>query len=533
MGQILFNRGISQEEYDSFLSPDFDRDLHDPFLLDDMEKAVNRIFEAKEKDQKIGIFSDYDADGIPGAALLHRGFEKIGIRTETYIPNRENGYGLSKEGIDYLISKKCELIITIDLGIRSIEEAKYCKEKSLDLIITDHHIPAEELPDSFALINPKKKESKYPFADLCGCGVAYKLLSALKRKFKVIDDKFLKWNLDLVAISTMADVVSLVGENRVLATYGLKVLNKTRNVGLKELVKISGLEGKELGAYHVGFQLAPRINAPGRIDHATKSYELLITDEDNEAKELAAWLDEKNLIRQRQMDTVESETISQINEGELLENNIIIASGEWPKGVIGPTASRIVEKFSRPVILFSESDDNYTGSARSVEGVHILDLLDKVGNLIIKYGGHSGAAGLSVSQENYEIFVKNLTKIANKEIDKKLLDKTIKLDAMVNEKEISMKLYELIKRLEPFGMGNARPVFGINNAQIAYGRKVGKGQNHYSFKTKIGDRLIKSIYFNKTIEDELLKQNASLAFSVDLDSWNGKEEVSLNIIDVK
>ncbi len=287
--QLLHNRGVifridDEKGTESFFHPNFESGLYDPTLLPDFSKAIKRIKKAIDRREKIGIFADYDADGIPGAALLFKAFSTLNQNVEVYIPNREKGYGLNREGIDFLIEKKCSLIITVDLGIRDFLEAKYCQQEEIDLIITDHHLPDDKMPKAVAVVNPMRVGSLYPFANLAGAGVAYKIVQGLSEIYpQKITESFLKWNLDLAAIATIADVVPLLDENRTIAKYGLIVLNKSKNLGLQELNKAASLNSGNLNAYSVAFQIAPRINAPGRIDHAAKSFELLVTQDRRKA----------------------------------------------------------------------------------------------------------------------------------------------------------------------------------------------------------------------------------------------------------
>jgi len=539
--QLLYNRGIIKGEDDNskkeaFFSPDFKKDLHDPFLLKGLKSAVERIADAKENKEKIGIFADYDADGIPGAALLYRGLNAAGIKCEVFIPNREKGYGLSKEGIDFLKDKKCSLIITVDLGIRNFEEAKYCKEIGIDLIITDHHLVDEQVPQADIVINPKQKNDRYPYKDLSGCGVVFKLIQGLSSLFpKEIDDKFLKWNLDLVCISTIADVVPLSGENRLLAKYGLIVIRKSRNLGLIELIKTTSIEQELIEAYEVGFQIAPRINAPGRIDHATKSFELLVTNDKQEAGNLALWLNEKNGLRQKAMEEVVEQSLEMIEKNELEKNRILILSGDWAKGVIGPSASKLVEKFHRPAIIFSQGDTVFTGSARSIEGVNIVDLIANVSDMVSKFGGHKGAAGLSVPAKKFTNFCKAIIAQANTLINEKLLKKVIKIDAVLDPSEINLSFYETLQKFEPFGMQNSRPCFVVEGVKFDAIKFVGRDKNHLSAKLINQTEEIKTIYFNFPYKKEMVsdENKYDLVFTLGIDEWQGRRKASLNIIDLR
>lgn len=538
MDQILANRGISldQESKRIFLKPNFSKDLYDPFLLEGIESATFRIKKAKESGETIGVFADYDADGIPGAALMYRALSKIGIPAVVYIPDRENGYGLSKSGIDFLISKKCSLIITVDLGIKNFEEAKYCKERGIDLIITDHHLPSDTIPDGFLVINPKLADSKYPFIDLCGCGVAYKLVSGLSKYFpKELNESFLKWNLDLVAISTIADVVSLKDENRILAKYGLIVLNKTKNKGLRELLDVSDLGSKELTAYTAGFQIAPRINAPGRIDNATKSFELLVTEDDAEAKKIALWLNKKNELRQQEMNAVITDATKEIRSLGLDKNKIIIVSGDWIKGILGPSASKISELFCRPTILFSKDRDKYVGSARSLEGINIVEILGSATNYIEKFGGHKGAAGVTVSADKFEQFRSMILSYSEDKISEENLVKTIKIDCEIQPQEISLNLFEHLSNLEPFGMGNSKPILMLSNVKLSEFRYMGKDKQHMSFAVNSDNLSFRAVYFS--FDAEMAKPNNNtrydIAFNLTLNEWRDQRNINLNIISMR
>lgn len=538
LDQILFNRkvGLDPDSKRIFFKPDFTKDLHDPFLMNGISPAALRIVKAFEDNETVGIFADYDADGVPGAALLYRALNEIGVKSVVYIPDRESGYGLSTDGIDYLISHNCSLIITIDLGIRNFEEALYCKKKKIDLIITDHHLPALELPKAAILINPKIEGNTYPFQDLCGCGVAYKLISSLNKYFpKKINESFLKWNLDLVAISTIADVVSLVGENRILAKYGLIVLNKTKNLGLDELIKISGIEKNKVTAYSAGFQIAPRINAPGRIDHATKSFELLITKDKGEALNLAKWLNEKNESRQTEMDSIIKEAILKVNDDKLYENNLIILTGKWIKGIIGPSASRISELFCRPVILFADDGENYVGSARSLAGIDIVEIIGSAKSNVLKFGGHKGAAGLTVAKKKFEKFKSMILSYSKSHITKNNLVKRIKIDSEVDPKELTIKLTEDLSLLEPFGMGNPKPIFLLTSVKLSDIKSMGKDKNHLSVVVKKNDCDFRSVAFNFDWEKNKITTDVAydIAFNLTLNEWNNTRKINLNIVSIK
>jgi single-stranded-DNA-specific exonuclease len=540
--QLLLNRkvvdvdGIDEAKKETFFHPDFLKDLYDPMQMMNLDGACRRISLAAENKEKIGIFADYDADGIPGAALLYRTLSQIGIKCEVFIPNREGGYGLSQEGIDFLKKNKCSLLITVDMGIRNIDEAKYCKSLDLELIITDHHLPGDILPDANIVINPKQVGDEYPYKELCGCGVVYKLAQGLSKYFpKQIDEKFLKWNLDLVAISTISDVVPLTEENRVLAKYGLVVIRKTKNIGLKALIDVAKLAPNEISAYHLGFQIGPRINAPGRLHSATKSFELLVSKDEEESRQLALWLDQKNEDRQLLMEKTQNEAISIADEKSLIKNKIIIVAGNWQKGVIGPSASKLVEKYGRPVILFAEDGETLTGSARSISGINIVELFERCSKTIKKFGGHKGAAGITVTKEMYPKFENLILAEADKVISDEMLLPKINVDVEVSTDEITKELHEKLCAFEPFGMGNPRPVFISLGIHLLAPRFVGQMKNHLSASVKSNHQRLKVIFFNFPYDTGMISENEKydIVFTVSMDEWQGQKNLSLSVLDIR
>lgn len=537
INQLLANRGIdlSLESKRKFFNPDFNKDVVDPKTINNISKAIDRILIAQKNNENVGLFADYDADGIPGAALLYKALTKIGIKTYIYIPDRDQGYGISFSGIDYLNKKKCTLIISIDLGIKNFDEAINCQEKKIDLIITDHHLPDKKLPNAFLVINPKVENEKSPSADLCGCGLVYKLVSALSTHFpKEIDEKFLKWNLDLVAISTISDVVPLTLENRILAKYGLIVLRKTKNIGLQELYKVAQIKKTEIDAYTAGFKIGPRINAPGRIDKATKSFELLVTLDRQEAEKLALDLNKKNENRQAKMGEAIDEATEEIIKNKLNKNKIIILCGSWVKGILGPSASRISELFFRPVILFTKEDETYVGSARSVAGIDIINLLNHSKKFILRFGGHHGAAGLTVQKNKFNQFKNNITKYANEIIKESELSKSINIDLEIDPNEVSIPLIEKINEFQPFGYGNSTPVMMIKNVKILQIKNIGKDNKHLSFYIEKNNRKFRAIYFNyDPVKIPTLNKNYDIAFNLKINEWNNNKNIDLNIISIR
>jgi len=538
--QILFNRQIidvnESKNSEIFLEPNFDRNLYNSKLLPDFRKFEKRIISAIEKKEKVGIYADYDADGIPGAAFLSKALSKIGLENETYIPSRDDGYGLNKTGIDHLIDRNCSLIITVDLGIKEHKNAEYIMKRKCDLIITDHHIPDDTLPMAVAVVNPKIRGSRYKFSELSGAGVVFKLIYGLKDKFPhQLTEHFLKWNLDLIAISTISDVVPLVDENRVIAKFGLISLQRTKNLGLEKLYQTISIDPKKINEYVVGFQIGPRINAPGRLGEAMKPFKLLTTNNREEALELAKELNNQNGIRQEAMDQVFVEASEEIGSKKLDRCKIIILASKWPRGVIGPAASRLSEKFLRPIIIFSKEGDTLHGSARSIKGFNIVEALQMNDSLLVAYGGHKGAAGVEVLSKNFSKFCKSMSKTADQKITKSMLEPKIEIDLILDSKEIDLKLFHQVEKLQPFGMGNPRPVFLIKKVQILEQKIVGRDGSHLKFIFNQQNNIFEGIFFSFFKKDYKLDKNKKydIVFRPEINYFNGDEKVSLNIIDIK
>ncbi|EKD56783.1 MAG: hypothetical protein ACD_58C00093G0006 [uncultured bacterium] len=544
--QLLINRGISAKDRDSFLNPDYN-DLYDPFLLKGMNKAVERILKAIDNNETIGIFSDFDADGIAGGAILGNLFNHLNVKNEVYIPSRDEGYGLNEAGILDLHEKGCKLIISVDLGITGKSEVEFAKSLSIDVIITDHHIIQEEkVPTKAYVIIHPKLSPKYPNKDLAGGGVAWKLAQALATRIKTNNGElsriqnFPKWTLDLAAISTICDMVPLVGENRIIAKYGLKVLTKTKNLGLSSILKEAAIDTSKINTYTIGFQIGPRINAPGRLEHGQISYFLLTTRNQGEATKYAKKLNEVNLQRQDELARVLAEAKLAIKVKELDKNKIILLFDEnWPDGVLGLVAGRITEELSRPTLVFTRlNDTQFKGSARSIKSFHILKALDKVKDLLVKYGGHSGAAGLTIKEKDFTKLSTKLYKIAQDEISDEDLLPPIKIDAEVAPPQVNQRLLEQIKKFEPFGMGNPRPVFMSKRLAISDLQLVGKNGKHLKIKLKTKNeklKIIDGIIFNcaEYIKDLKKSDVCDIVYSIEENEWNGNKSIQLNIIDIK
>ena len=539
--QLLINRGIKDKE--SFLNPDFEKDIYDPYLLKGMSKAVKRVLKAKVKNEKIGIFADYDADGIPGAVLLTRVFKKIGIEVEIYIPKRDEGYGLSKSGIDYLFCQGSKLLVTIDLGITGKKEVEYAHKLGMDVIITDHHIIMEDLLplDTVAIIHPDQSGQKYPNKFLSGGAVAWKFASAIIYEIEGESPKtinYLKWLLDLTAIATICDMVPLIGENRTIAKYGLIVLGKTKNLGLKELYSVARIKEDSIGTYTVGFQIGPRINAPGRMDHATASYHLLVTDDPQRAYDAAQKLNETNINRQAELLRVFEEAKSNVLKNMLHEQKIIIVHGKnWPDGIVGLVAGKLTEMYSRPVIVLNEDKGKYKGSARSISDFHLLEALEQCQKHLSTFGGHARAAGLSLEKKHLKDLYDKLLEIIDSKLDFSDLVPKIKIDAELSAGDITLDTANNIWKFEPFGLGNPEPIFLVKGLIIKSKKLLGAKKNHIKLALEIPgmSSTIDSIGFDmKEVYDKLtIGDQIDIVGFLDINEWNGQKKVQLRIMDVK
>jgi len=532
LAMVLVNRGInSAEEADRFLNPDLDN-LGDPFLLPDMQVSIERIMKAIETGEKICVYGDFDVDGITSVTIMIKVLQSLGANVFYYIPDRmDEGYGLNKLALEEICQSGTNLIITVDCGIVSFEEVVYSNSLGMDIIITDHHQCQDELPSAYGVINPKRKDSDYPFEELAGVGVAYNLCRALETYTD--NEGEINKLLDIVALGTVADMVPLTGENRILVKEGLKKIENTGNVGLKALVQVSGLDGKEFNTWYIAFMLAPRINAAGRLSNAKKGVELFLTDDPGRALELAKQLDEDNKERQVIEKGIFDEALK-LAEKETENNVLVLASPNWHPGVIGIVASKITEKFNKPTVIFCIEEGEARGSARSIPSIDIYDLLSQCKHYYNKFGGHKQAAGLSLDAKRLEEFTREINERASdyfRDIETRPIVKT---EGDLTGFRITLEDVYQLKNLEPCGFGNPAPLFAKRGVEILDARMVGKNNNHLKLVIESEDRKIDGITFGWGERPvPVIGEKADIVFVPEINVWMSKKSLQFNIRDIK
>ena len=546
LAQVLINRGITDiVSARSFLQPQIAA-LGDPSLLPDIEKASVRINEAVRKKEKIVIYGDYDVDGLSATALMYRCLKLVGAEVSYYIPERlEEGYGLNTDAIKKLKEGGADVILTVDCGINACREADVARTFGIDLIITDHHQPGQEIPNAFAVVNPKLKASQCAFKHFSGVGIAFKLAWAIGQHFsphKKVSTEFKDFLLNavgLVALGTIADVVPLLGENRILTKYGLSALQYTEIPGLRALLDIADLSNTNLDAFHVGYRLRHRLNAPGRVGKAGIVVEMLTTTCRERAVEIAKFLDQENKRRQDiQVDIMASarkKVMSEINLDETTA--IVLADQAWHPGIIGIIASKIVEEFNRPTVMIAIAADIGHGSARSIPSFHILEALEYCKSTLLSVGGHAQAAGLKIHPDNINEFRLMLNSTTSQRLSKTDLVPILNIDAEVTLSMLSKALVAELARLSPCGEGNPLPLFAATNLKIVgQPRRIGSKGQHLSFYAKQGDVAIRAVAFGMGERIDRLKQNGktcSLAFAVKINNWMDGDNLELEVKDIK
>ncbi|AJR03059.1 single-stranded-DNA-specific exonuclease RecJ [Siansivirga zeaxanthinifaciens] len=533
---LLLQRGIeSFDDAKNFFRPSLEH-LHDPYLMKDMDKAVSRIEAAFANNENILVYGDYDVDGTTSVALMSSYLKTRTPQVATYIPDRyDEGYGVSFKGIDFASDNDFSLIIALDCGIKALDKVAYAKEKNIDFIICDHHRPGDTIPDAVAVLDAKQSDCNYPYKELCGCGVGFKLIQALaSNEGKTVED--LTEYLDLVATAIGADIVPITGENRVLAYYGLQVVNSNPRPGIKAILE--QVNKNEFTITDVVFIVAPRINAAGRMKHGNYAVTLLTETNEDLAKKYAAEINDYNLDRRETDKLITEEAlqlIEKLNEKDRLTT--VVYQENWHKGVIGIVASRLTETYYRPTLVFTKSGDKLAASARSVVGFDVYNALEACSEHIEQFGGHKYAAGLTLKEENYEAFKQAFEDVVSKTIEPRLLVPEIKIDAQINLEDITPKFYRILKQFAPFGPGNMMPVFMTENLKdTGYGKCVGEDDKHLRVTVKQDNNIsFVGIGFGLGDKLDVIKNRAtfSAVYSIDENEWQGAVFLQLKLRDIK
>lgn len=535
ISQILKNRGINDDkDANIFMNPSLEH-LYDPFLMKDMEKSVDRIKKAMENKERIWIYGDYDVDGVSSTSILYLYFKSINYNVDYYIPNRlEEGYGLNKEAIEKIIKSGCDLIITVDCGITSVEEVEFAKNSGVDVIVTDHHECQENIPNAYAIINPKQEDCNYPFESLCGCGVAFKLIQGLtpKDEFEISMYNY----LEIVTFATICDIVPLVGENRIIVKNGLNLMKNGNNLGIKSLIKICGIDSDKISSSHIGFSLGPRINASGRLGYSYLGVQLFISQYEEEAMELAMLLEEKNNERQMIESKMykEAEEIIANDPRYIDEKVLVVAKEHWQHGVIGIVASKLTEKYYKPTILLTIEEGEGRGSARSIKGFSIFEALLDCSDLLNRFGGHEQAAGLSLDEEKIQILRQKINEKAEYKLNDEDMVENINIELELNEDVVSFELIDELHKLEPFGMNNPSPRFIMRDLEMIDIRCIGKERQHLKFTVKKKYEY-DCIGFNMAyLASKFMRgDKVDLLFQVDENNYMGNKKIQFLLKDVR
>jgi len=532
VAHLLVLRGI--ENFDDaklFFRPEL-KHLHDPFLMKNMQDAVDRIEKAIANKEKVLVYGDYDVDGTTSVAMMYSFLKRFSPEIEYYIPCRyEEGYGISLKGIDYAKKNNFSLIIALDCGIRAFDQVDYANEKEVDFIICDHHNPADKIPNAIAILNPKQSDCNYPYKELSGCGVGFKLIQAYSQKNN-IDFSEISEYLDLLTVSIGADIVPMTGENRVFSYFGLKQINTQPRAGLKALMDIAN-KIKELSISDVVFGIAPRINAAGRIEHAKKAVEILVEQDLDRAKKLASFIEENNVTRRNLDQNITKEALEMIDENK---KSTVVFSKNWHKGVVGIVASRVIESHYKPTIVLAEKDGILTGSARSVHDFDLYEAISKCAHLCEKFGGHKYAAGLSIKKENLAEFIIAFEKVVSESITEDQLSPKIDVDMEIDIDAVDDKLFRIIKQFSPFGPQNLSPIF-VSRSVVdnGYGKRIGADKSHLRINTKTASGSLAGIGFSMGDAFEKIKDynEFDICYSINENEWNGRKNLQLMLNDLK
>jgi single-stranded-DNA-specific exonuclease len=531
LAQILVNRGImTTREADAFITPKLNY-LANPYDIPDIEIASHRVFKARELGQKVAVWGDYDVDGVTGTSIVILALRDLKVDCSYYIPHRySEGYGLNNEGIKRLFDQGVKILITVDCGISNVKEIDYAKTLGMDVIVTDHHNAPKELPNALALVNPKLLKGPHRSRDLSGAGVAFKFAWALYRTAGIKDSTRLMELFDLAGIGTIADIVPLLDENRVLAIYGLKSLNDCKRIGLKMLMESANVK-KRVTTSVVNFALAPRLNSAGRLEHASISVELLLTNDALKAKNLALELSRLNTKRQSIGSKIKEEVFSQI-DGK--SKSVVLCGNDWNPGVIGIVASQVVEKFYRPAILIGMADDYGRGSARSIDGLNIYDILSSCRDLFVDFGGHKKAAGFKIHKDNIPKFTQRVKDFIEESLVESDLIPVLDIEAVIKAGDVNMLLASELELLQPHGEDNPAPTFAAMDLKLVEMRRVGDG-SHLKARFTDGRVILDSIGFSMGEMSEKMSvgKNYDIAFNLEVNEYNGLESAQMNLIDVR
>ena len=540
IANMLVQRGIeTYDEAKTFFRPEIS-DLHDPFLMKDMDVAVSRLNKAIENKEKILVYGDYDVDGTTSVALVYSFLKELHPNIDYYIPDRYGeGYGISNKGIDFAAENDFKLVIALDCGIKAVDKIDYANSKSVDFVICDHHTPGEKIPDAAAVLDPKRTDCEYPYKELSGCGVGFKLLQALTVKNELSFDSLLKY-IDLVAVSIASDIVPVTGENRVLAYYGLKRLNEAPGLGLKSIIEMNGLKNKEISISDCVFKIGPRINAAGRIESGRSSVELLVAENKEYAWQMSRKINDINETRQNLDRTITEEALSMINDNEAYQKtkSTVLYKEDWHKGVVGIVASRVIEHYFKPTIILTKSNEFATGSARSVSGFDLYAAIDACSDLLVNFGGHKHAAGLTIKLENVDEFRAKFELEVARTITPDQLVRKLKIDAEIKLSDITTKFYSIIKQFAPFGPGNMSPVYiteGVKDS--GYTKAVGQESTHLKLDAiDENNKRMQGIGFNlaeKYLPSIKQKKSFDICYSVEENEYMGRKSLQMRIKEMK
>jgi single-stranded-DNA-specific exonuclease len=528
IAQLLYNRGVKPEEIESFLSADH-RLEGNPFLLPDISQAISRIYKAALEREKIAVYGDFDVDGVTATVILIEGLSRLGAEVIPYIPDRiSEGHGVKLSALEKLRAQEVRLVITVDCGVTDLAEVKQAREMGIDMIITDHHIPLESLPRAIAVVDPKRKDSMYPYPDLAGAGVAFKLLQALFHKDS--REEWLSRLMDLVVLATITDLVPLVGENRYLVKAGLRELNNSSHVGIQEMVKLAGLRLGELNAEDISWILGPRLNAAGRMNNASSSYQLLTTQSSEESRVLALELEKKNAERQKLTSAVLSRAREKL--AARLHLPVLIDGDEsYFVGVIGLVAGRLADEFYKPVIIINLGPELCQGSCRSILEFDITAVLKECHNLLTTFGGHPLAAGFTVTRQNLTQLQERITTLATEQLGDLELHPEIVIDADVPLSVLTGDTFNLIQKLSPFGRGNRQPTFLTRQVEVVECRNFGKQGDWLRLKLKQGNVTWQAVDFKSRKTKKEIPSYVDIVYNLEKSRWNGEDVISLNLHD--